>query len=314
MSEKAIKAQDQSSKLASEAVSNLRTITAFSSQDRIMKRLEKAQEGPLIESVRQSWYAGIGLAFAQSLTSCIWAFHFLYGGKLMREGHITSKAFFQTLLILLDTGRLIAIAGTTATDLAQGSDSIRSIFAVLDRYTRIQPDESEGYAPEKITGHVEFQDVHFAYPARPEVMIFKGFSINIEAGKSVALIGQSGSGKSKIINLIERFYDPLSGMVKIDGRDIKSYHLKSLRKHIALVSQEPVLFSGSIRENIIYGKQDQVDESEIIEAARAANAHDFIAGLSDGYDTLSGERGVQLSGGQKQRIALARAILKNATI
>ncbi|XP_044467495.1 ABC transporter B family member 15-like isoform X2 [Mangifera indica] len=314
MSEKAIKAQDESSKLASEAVSNLRTITAFSSQDRIMKRLEKAQEGPLIESVRQSWYAGIGLAFAQSLTSCIWAFHFLYGGKLMREGHITSKAFFQTLLILLDTGRLIAIAGTTATDLAQGSDSIRSIFAVLDRYTRIQPDESEGYAPEKITGHVEFQDVHFAYPARPEVMIFKGFSINIEAGKSVALIGQSGSGKSKIINLIERFYDPLSGMVKIDGRDIKSYHLKSLRKHIALVSQEPVLFSGSIRENIIYGKQDQVDESEIIEAARAANAHDFIAGLSDGYDTLSGERGVQLSGGQKQRIALARAILKNATI
>ncbi|TQD86886.1 hypothetical protein C1H46_027503 [Malus baccata] len=145
-------------------------------------------------------------------------------------------------------------------------------------------------------------------------MIFNGFSIKIEAGKSTALVGQSGSGKSTIIGLIERFYDPIKGAVKIDGQDVKSYHLKSLRKHIALVSQEPTLFAGTIRENIVYGVSDKVDELEIVEAARAANAHDFIAGLKDGYDTSCGDRGVQLSGGQKQRIAIARAILRNPVI
>ncbi|XP_031254776.1 ABC transporter B family member 15-like [Pistacia vera] len=314
MSNKAIKAQEESSKLAAEAVTNLRTITAFSSQDRILKMLEKAQEGPRRESVRQSWYAGIGLAFSQSLTSCTLALDFWYGGKLLTEGFITSQGFLLTFLILVSTGYLIATAGSMTTDLVRGSDAVRLVFSVLDRYTRIKPDDSESYQPENITGYIELQDVHFAYPTRPDVIIFKGFSINIEAGKSIALVGQSGSGKSTIISLIERFYDPLKGVVKIDGQDIRSYNLKSLRRHIALVSQEPTLFSGTIRENIIYGVHNDIDESQIIEAAKAANAHTFIAGLNHGYDTWCGERGLQLSGGQKQRIALARAILKNATV
>ncbi|KAJ4707557.1 ABC transporter B family protein [Melia azedarach] len=281
MSKKAIKAQADSSKLAAEAVSNLRTITAFSSQDRILKMLQKAQEGPRLENVRQSWFAGAGLAFSQSLTSCVLALNFWYGGKLIADGYVSSKEVFKTFMILMSTGRVIAEAGSMTTDLAKGSDSVESVFAILDRYTRIEPEDSEGYQPEKITGCMELQDVHFAYPARADVMIFKGFSINIVAGKSTALVGQSGSGKSTIIGLIERFYDPLKGVVKLDGRDIRSYHLS---------------------------------ESEIIEAAKAANAHDFIAGLNDGYDTWCGDRGVQLSGGQKQRIAIARAILKNPTV
>ncbi|KAF5961754.1 hypothetical protein HYC85_002963 [Camellia sinensis] len=252
MSKKAIKAQNESSKLAAEAVSNLRTVTAFSSQARILQMLENAQEGPQRESIRQSWFAGIGLGTSQSLMSCTWALDFWYGGKLISQGYITAKALFETFMILVSTGRVIADAGTMTNDLAKGSDA----------------------------GHVELREVQFAYPARPDVMIFNGFSINIESGKSTALVGQSGSGK----------------------------------KHIALVSQEPTLFAGTIRENITYGASDKTDETEIIEAAKAANAHDFIAGLKDGYDTWCGDRGLQLSGGQKQRVAIARAILKNPAI
>ncbi|XP_021771128.1 LOW QUALITY PROTEIN: ABC transporter B family member 15-like [Chenopodium quinoa] len=314
MSKKAIKAQNESSKLAAEAVSNLRTVTSFSSQARILALLEKAQEGPRKESIRQSWYAGIGLGTSQGLNICTWALDFWYGGRLISQGYITAKELFETFMILVSTGRVIADAGSMTTDLAKGADAVASVFAVLDRKTQIDPDNAEGYKPEKITGHIEVLNVDFSYPTRPDVVIFKGFSINIEAGKSTALVGHSGSGKSTIIGLIERFYDPLKGCVKIDGRDIRTYNLRSLRKHIALVSQEPTLFAGTIRENIIYGASDNVDESEIIEAAKAANAHDFLSGLKDGYDTWCGDRGVQLSGGQKQRIAIARAILRNPAV
>ncbi|KAG7559080.1 ABC transporter type 1 transmembrane domain [Arabidopsis thaliana x Arabidopsis arenosa] len=292
MSKKAIKAQDESSKLAAEAVSNVRTITAFSSQERIMKMLEKAQESPRRESIRQSWFAGFGLAMSQSLTSCTWALDFWYGGRLIQDGYITAKALFETFMILVSTGRVIADAGSMTTDLAKGSDAVGSVFAVLDRYTSIDPEDPDGYQTERITGQVEFLDVDFSYPTRPDVIIFKNFSIKIEEGKSTAIVGPSGSGKSTIIGLIERFYDPLKGIVKIDGRDIRSYHLRSLRQHIALVSQEPTLFAGTIRENIIYGgAADKIDEAEIIEAAKAANAHDFITSLTEGYDTYCGDRG-----------------------
>ncbi|XP_076912018.1 ABC transporter B family member 15-like [Bidens hawaiensis] len=314
MSQKAMKSQEESSKLAAEAVSNLRTVTAFSSQARILKMLQETQKAPMRESIKQAWYAGFGLGFSQSLMTCTWALDFWYGGKLISDGHLGSKALFQTFMILVSTGRVIADAGTMTNDLAKGSDAVQSVFAVLDRYTLIEPEDPDGKKPDIVTGHVEIRDVDFAYPARPDVMIFKGFSINMEAGKSTALVGQSGSGKSTIIGLIERFYDPIKGVVKIDGRDIKSYHLRTLRKYIALVSQEPALFAGTIRENITYGASKEVSESEMIEAAKAANAHDFIAVLKDGYDTWCGDRGVQLSGGQKQRIAIARAILKNPVV
>ncbi|CAO2037478.1 unnamed protein product [Urochloa humidicola] len=227
--------------------------------------------------------------------------------------HITAKAFFQTFSILVSTSMVIADAASVTTDLAKGADAVASVFATLDRVTKIDPDNPDGYKPEKLKGEMNIRRVDFAYPSRPDVLIFKGFSLSIQPCKSIALVGQSGSGKSTIIGLIERFYDPISGVVEIDGRDIKTYNLQALRKHIGLVSQEPTLFAGTIRENIVYGTKI-ASEEEIENAARSANAHDFISSLKDGYDTWSGERGVQLSGGQKQRVAIARAILKDPAI
>ncbi|KAF8783917.1 hypothetical protein HU200_000367 [Digitaria exilis] len=262
MSKKSIQAQAECSKLAAEAVSNLRTITAFSSQKHILHLFDQAQDAPRKENIRQSWFAD---------------------------------------------------AGSVTTDLAKGADAVASVFAILDRETKIDADSPDGYKPDKLKGEVYIRGVDFVYPSRPDVDIFKGFSLSIKPGKSTALVGQSGSGKSTIIGLIERFYDPIRGVVEIDGRDVRTYNLQALRKHIGLVSQEPTLFAGSIRENIVYGTE-MASEEEIENAARSANAHNFISGLKDGYDTWCGERGVQLSGGQKQRVAIARAILKNPDI
>ncbi|KAL6888376.1 hypothetical protein ACP4OV_009402 [Aristida adscensionis] len=313
MSKKLVEAQSKSSKLAAEAVSNLHTITAFSSQNRLLGLFDQAQVRLRKESIRWSWVAGFGLATSMSLLTCTYALDFWYGARLMAERHITSKDLFQTFFILVGTTRVIADAVSMTTDLAKGANAIASVFVILDRETEIDPNNPNGYKPEKLKGEVDIRGVEFAYPSRPDVTIFKAFSLNLRSGKSTALIGQSGSGKSTIFGLIERFYDPLRGVVKIDGRDIKTYNLRALRRHIGLVSQEPTLFEGTIRENIVFGTEIS-SEVEIENAARATNAHDFISNINDGYETWCGERGVQLSRGQKQRIAIAHAILKNPAI
>ncbi|XP_059662527.1 ABC transporter B family member 15-like [Cornus florida] len=315
MSEKIQKAQKEGSQLASETVINHRTITAFSSQKRILKIFRATLEGPRKESIKQSWFSGIGLFSSQFLAAASTALAYWYGGRLLTKGLITPEQLFQTFFLLLFTAYTIAEAGSMTKDLSRGSNAVKSIFSILDRKSEIDPDNSRGFDANKISikGSVELKNVVFAYPSRPNQLIIKGLWLKIAAGSSVALVGQSGSGKSTIIGLIQRFYDPVQGAVYIDERDIKEYHLRSLRTQIALVSQEPTLFAGTIHENIAYGKND-AKESEIREAAMLANAHEFISGMEDGYNTYCGERGVQLSGGQKQRIAIARAILKNPSI
>ncbi|KAG8658133.1 ABC transporter B family member 15 [Manihot esculenta] len=314
MAGKAQKAQKEGSQLASEAVINHRTITAFSSQKRMLGLFKDTLRGPKEESVKHSWLSGFGLFSAQFFNTAAIALAYWYGGRLLTEGSISPEHLFQAFLILLFTAYVIAEAGSMTNDLSKGGNAVRSVFAILDRKSEIDPDHSWGLDVKKrIKGHIDFKNVFFAYPTRPDQMIFRGLNLKIDAGKTVALVGPSGSGKSTIISLIERFYDPLKGSILIDGQEIMNYNLKMLRSYIALVSQEPTLFAGTIRENITYGKED-AGESEIKKAAVLANADEFISGMKDGYDTYCGERGVQLSGGQKQRIALARAILKNPSI
>ncbi|KAI6687429.1 hypothetical protein NL676_024257 [Syzygium grande] len=314
MAAKAQKAQKEGSQLASEAVINHRTITAFSSQKRMLGLFAATLNGPRKESIRHSMYSGLGLFCSQFFNTASSALSFWYGGKLLNQNLLSPEHLFQSYLILVFSAYIIAEAGSMTSDISKGSNSIKSVFMILDRRTEIDPDTPGGVELKRgLKGQVELRNVFFAYPARPDQIIFKGLSLKVRAGKTVALVGQSGSGKSTIIGLIERFYDPMKGSVHIDDQDIKNYNLKTLRSHIALVSQEPTLFAGTIHENIAYGKEG-ARESEIRKAAVLANAHEFISGMKDGYDTYCGERGVQLSGGQKQRIALARAILKNPSI
>jgi len=191
---------------------------------------------------------------------------------------------------------------------------VNSVFALLDRESKIDPLAKSGKTLKVVKGEVELQHISFTYPTRPTVPIFQDLSLTVHAGKTVALVGESGSGKSTIISLIEHFYDPDSGQILIDGIDIKQFQVRWLRQQIGLVSQEPILFNTTIRENISYGRDDVVPDTEIEAASKVANAHKFITALPDGFNTTVGERGVQLSGGQKQRVAIARAIVKDPKI
>ncbi|KAF5199428.1 Lipid A export ATP-binding/permease protein MsbA [Thalictrum thalictroides] len=313
MSTKILKAQYKSTALASEAVGNHRTITAFSSQEKVMELFKVTLRGPRSESKRQSWYAGLGLFISQFLTAANTGILFWYGGRLLYHGKITYKHLFQTFFIMVTAGRVIAEMGSMTSDLSKGTNALKAVLMILGRKTQMDSDDPDGIKAQKINGDIELKEVSFAYPSRPKQIILEGLSFKIQAGKTVAIVGYSGCGKSTVIRLIERFYDPLNGIVEIDGIDIRDYNLRSLRSHIALVSQEPTLFAGTVHENIGYGKENAT-EAEITEAATLANAHEFISSMKDGYATFCGERGVQLSGGQKQRIALARAILKNPAI
>lgn len=314
MLEKTMKAQAKASQLASEATTNHRTIMAFSSQERILNLFAVSLEHPRKENIKQSWFSGLGLSTSVFLTAASVIITFWYGLRLIDRGLIEPKPLLQAFFLLLSTSKSVADAGSMTSDLSKGAGAIDSLFAILDRKSEIEPDDPEGIkAVVALKGEIVLTNVFFFYPSRPDQMILKGLSLKINYGRTFALVGKSGSGKSTIIGLIERFYDPLNGSIFIDDQDIKSYNLRSLRSHIALVSQEPTLFAGTIRQNILYGKSDATD-SELTEAATLANAHEFISSMTDGYETYCGERGVQLSGGQKQRIALARAILKNPTI
>jgi len=219
------------------------------------------------------------------------------------------KVFMAVLLSAQSVGQ----AAGFMPDAAKAKAAAAVIFKIIDHVPDYDAMADEGTTPSELTGEIKIKDVHFEYPNRPDASVLKDYTVTAQPGKVLALVGQSGCGKSTTIGLIERWYDVLGGSVCLDGVNIKELNLKWLRNQIGLVGQEPVLFSGSIADNIRYGKADATME-EIQKAAKDANAHNFITGFPDGYDTSVGEKGTQLSGGQKQRIAIARAIVKNPKI
>jgi len=202
-------------------------------------------------------------------------------------------------------------------DISAAKGAATDIINLLDSKPSIDAESTEGNVPSNVQGHVVLKDVHFRYPTRPQIRVLRGLDIEAKPGTYVALVGASGCGKSTVIQLIERFYDPLSGKVMVDGEEIDELNVQEYRKHIALVSQEPTLYAGTVRFNILLGATKPVEEvtqDEIDLAARNANIYDFITSLPDGFETEVGGKGTQLSGGQKQRIAIARALLRNPKV
>lgn len=217
--------------------------------------------------------------------------------------------FFAVIMGAMGLGQMFSLNPEFAACRA----SAYAVISVVDRVPLIDGrPEAPGVDASEVQGHVQLRNLRFQFPSRAEEVI-RGVNLTIAAGTIVGVVGHSGAGKSTLVQLIERFYDASSGAVLIDGRDIKDYNMYSLRKKIGLVSQEPLLFDLTISDNIRFGKLDATDE-EVIEAAKKANAHNFIMSLPEKYETMCGEGGGALSGGQKQRIAIARAVLKDPKI
>lgn len=305
---------EEASQVANDAVGSIRTVASFCAESKVMDLYEEKCQGPKEQGVRLGVVSGIGFGFSFLALYCVNAFLFYIGAILVQHGKATFSEVFKVFFALTISAVGVSQSSAMAPDTNKAKDSAASIFSILDSKPQIDSSNDEGITLENVTGNIELEHVSFKYSTRPDVQIFKDLSLTIPAGKTVALVGESGSGKSTVISLIERFYDPDSGRVFLDHVPLQKFKISWLRQQLGLVGQEPILFNETIRDNIAYGKQGGATEDEIIAAAKASNAHNFISSLPQGYDTSVGERGVQLSGGQKQRIAIARAILKNPKI
>ncbi|KAG6598933.1 ABC transporter B family member 11, partial [Cucurbita argyrosperma subsp. sororia] len=305
---------EQASQVATDAVGSIRTVSSFCAEEKVMQLYKKKCEGPMKSGIRQGLISGTGFGVSFFLLFSVYAATFYAGAHFVKDGKATFSDVFRVFFALTMAAFAISQSSSLAPDSSKAKEATASIFSMIDRKSEIDPSVETGETLENLKGEIEFRHVSFKYPSRPDVQILRDLSLTIRSGKTVALVGESGCGKSTVISLLQRFYDPDSGSITLDGIEIQKFQLKWLRQQMGLVSQEPILFNDTIRANIAYGKSGDATEAEIIAASELSNAHKFISGLQQGYDSTVGERGAQLSGGQKQRVAIARAIIKSPKI
>jgi len=299
--------------LVSEVMGHVKTVAAFGLRQRMLDRYLEILK---LEG-KQDRKRSVATSFASAYNSAV--SFLMFGGVIfianlfINRGWIEPKDVLQVLFPVMFSASGAAVASQWQADKAKARLALNHIFSTLDRAPLIDAYDTRGQRLESVRGDVEFRHVALRYPTRPDVMVFQDFNLRIDAGQTVAFCGPSGSGKSSAIALLQRFYDPTSGSVHLDGTDLRELNLGWMRKQMALVQQEPVLFAGTILDNIAYGKED-ASEDECLQAAKKANAHDFIVNFPGGYRTDVGERGGQLSGGQKQRVAIARSIVRDPAI
>ncbi|WP_116598675.1 ABC transporter transmembrane domain-containing protein [Primorskyibacter marinus] len=298
---------------ASEALLSVQTVQAFTHED--------INRAAFAEVTEKSFDAARKRIFTRAQMTMIVIFLVFSGvvGVLwigawdVRAGEMSAGALVQFVIYSVMVAGSVAALSEIFGELQRAAGATERLVELLETEDSVNDPASPVQMPAKLRGEIRFEDVHFNYPARPDTRALEGVDLTINPGETVALVGPSGAGKTTVIQLIQRFYDPDSGQVTLDGIDLAATRRDDFRRSIALVSQDPVIFAASARDNIRFGRPDASD-AEIEEAARIAAADEFITALPDGYDTYLGERGVMLSGGQKQRIAIARALLRDAPV
>lgn len=310
------KAQDQlaaANVVAEETLQSVNVVKAFTNEQLEINRYT----GILGKVVDLSLYAAkfrggfisfVILALFGGIVGVVW-----YGAGLVQSGEMHLSDLFTFILYTTFIGASISGMGDLYAQINKTVGASERLFEILGEKAEIDPQESAIALAAPINGHVSYQDIHFSYPSRSDLPVLKGISFDIKAGEKIALVGYSGAGKSTIIQLLLRFYNYQSGAITVDGKPLTDYGISEIRKNIAVVPQEVILFGGTIQENILYGNPKATPE-QVYDAARRAHALEFIESFPEKMETIVGERGIKLSGGQRQRIAIARAILKDPKI
>jgi ATP-binding cassette, subfamily B, bacterial len=306
-----------SSAIAGEVLNAVPTVQSYAAEQREADRFAASTYNAFKIAVRRSKARAALVAFIIIGSSAALLWGVFQGTQAVLAGRISAGHLGQAVLYVIILASAFAVLGEVYGDLLRAAGATERLMELLHGQSPVKDSNLDKNRPlagiESARAAIKFEAIEFRYPSRPQTATLDQFNLNIEAGQTIALVGPSGAGKTTVFQLLQRFYDPQAGRVCINGQDIRTLPLTTLRESIAWVSQEPVIFSSSALDNIRYGCPQASDE-EVKTAARAAFADEFISTLPQGYDTFLGERGVRLSGGQRQRIAIARALLKNAPI